>query len=124
MIFKELTESKIVLIYVYYQRKQEQKNQTNLAFFLKYGLNRENWKHLDITTVLVIDKECEVMIPKDVHVIYSNSLYYSDFEGWYDGIQYINTISNVSNYDYLCLMNVSTFGPVMEEDTQSHWLYP
>lgn len=124
MIFKELTESKIVIIYVYYQRKQEQKNQTNLAFFLKYGLNKENWKHLDITTILVIDKECEVMIPKDVHVIYSNSLYYSDFEGWYDGIQYINTISNISNYDYLCLMNVSTFGPVMEEDTQSHWLYP
>jgi len=124
MKFKELSESKIVLIYVYYQRKQEQKNQTNLAFFLKYGLNKENWKHLDITTILVIDRECEVMIPKDVHVIYSNSLYYSDYEGWFDGIKYINTISNVSNYDYLCLINASTFGPVMEEDKESHWLYP
>ena len=101
-MFKELSESKILLIYVYYQRKQEQKNQTNLAFFLKYGLNPENWKHLDITTVLVIDKECEVLIPKGIHVIYSNSLYYSDYEGWYDGIQYINTQSSILNYDYLC----------------------
>jgi len=124
MIFEDLSKSKILIIYVYYQRKNEQKNQTNLAFFLKYGLDNTKWKNLDITTVLVIDKECEVTIPKNIHVIYSNSLYYSDYEGWYDGIEYIDKQYSVETYDYLCLMNCSTFGPVMEEDKESHWLYP
>jgi len=126
MIFEDLSKSKILIIYVYYQRKNEQKNQTNLSFFLKYGLDNTKWKKLDITTIVVIDKECEVIIPKleKLHIIYSNSIYYSDYEGWYDGIQYINKISSIKNYDYLCLMNASTFGPVMDEDTSSHWLYP
>jgi len=128
--YKSLSQSKILIVYVYYERKNQQKNQTNLTFFLKYGLDKSRWENLDITTVLVINnKLCDVMIPKldNLYVINKNSNTYSDYEGWYDGLFFLrNTIKApvYSSYDYLCLMNASTFGPFMDEDNNSHWLYP
>jgi len=128
--YKPLEESKILLVYAYYEKKNQNKNQTNLAFFLKYGLNQSNWKSLDITYILVINgDDCEVMIPKieNLHVINKNLDNYSDYEGWCDGISYIENKNNskiFSTYDYLCLINCSSSGPFMEEDKNSHWLYP
>lgn len=128
--YKPLSQSKILIVYVYYERKNQQKNQTNLTFFLKYGLDKSKWENLDITTVLVINnKTCNFMIPKmdNLYVINKISNTYSDYEGWHDGIVYLKNIVKSPiylNYDYLCLINASTFGPFMNEDKNSHWLYP
>ena len=68
----DLSTSKICLIYAYYERKNEQKNQKNLSFFIKYGLDKTKWKHLDITYIFVINGfQCEVVIPKqdNIHII-------------------------------------------------------
>jgi hypothetical protein len=63
----DLNNSKIAIIYVYYERKNETKNQSNLSFFIKYGLDLEKkrWANLNITTLFVIDKQTEVIIPND-----------------------------------------------------------
>jgi len=128
--YKPLEESKILLIYVYYEKKNQVKNQTNLTFFLKYGLDNKKWQKLDLTCVLIINgKDCEVMIPKieNLHVIYNNNENYSDYEGWCDGISYIKNKTTEPiflTHDYLCLINSSSAGPFMDEDINNHWLFP
>uniref|UniRef100_A0A6C0KW97 Uncharacterized protein n=1 Tax=viral metagenome TaxID=1070528 RepID=A0A6C0KW97_9ZZZZ len=127
---KDLKDSKICLIYAYYERKNQEKNQTNLSFFINYGLDKSKWLNLDITTVFVINStQCSVKIPKrnDIHVIYNDSNEYSDYEGWHDGIIYLCKLNNQSlwkTYDYMCLINSGPCGPIMDEDINNHWLYP
>jgi hypothetical protein len=67
--FIDIKKAKIAVIYVYYERKNEQKNQTNLSFFIKYGLNKNNWLNLDITYLFVINgHQCEIIIPNEKHI--------------------------------------------------------
>lgn len=119
---------KICIIYVYYERKNEQKNQTNLAFFIKYGLDKNRWKNMDITTLIIINgKQCEVMIPEreDIIIIKQNNC--SDWEGWYDGIKYMEEKHNKPIYklfNHLCLINCGSSGPIYEEGIDRHWLDP
>lgn len=129
--YKDLTASKIFVIYVYYERINEEKNQTNLSFFINYALDDTLWINLDITYVFVINgSQSGVIIPKkhNIHTIYNSKKNYSDYEGWYDGISYLKTLYNNDNlhyiYDYMCLINCSTCGPIMENDIKNHWLYP
>ena len=123
-----LSSSKICLIYAYYERKNEQKNQKNLSFFIKYGLDKTKWEHLDITYIFVINGfQCEVVIPNqnNIHIIKQHNC--SDYEAWFAGIKYIESTFKSpiwKNFDYLCLLNSSTNGPFMEEDRNTHWLYP
>ena len=130
MEFKELTSSKICVIYAYYERKNQEKNQTNLSFFINYALDNSKWLNLDITYVFLINgTQCGVIIPNrnDIHVIYNDSNTYSDYEAWMEGIIYLCKLKNQQlwkTYDYMCLINAGTCGPFMDEDTQSHWLYP
>ena len=125
---KNIKQAKICIIYVYYERKNETKNQTNLSYFIKYGLDDTKWLKLDITTVFVINgHQCEVIIPKkeNIHVLLEDNC--SDYEGWLNGINYITKKNNKSldkQFDYLCLINSSTFGPIMEPTIDSHWLCP
>ena len=111
----DINKSRIGLIYVYYERDNQQKNQTNLSFFIKYGLNKKNWLDLNITYLFVINNhQCEVVIPKrdDVHVLKEENCH--DYEGWYNGIKYFENLykSDIWNqFDYLCLMNAGTNGP-------------
>ena len=120
--------AKIGIIYVYYERKNEQKNQTNLSFFIKYGLDKNKWANLDITSLFVINGNySEVIIPNrsDIHILKEDNC--SDYEGWYNGIKYFENLykNKIWNqFDYLCLMNASTCGPFMEENTNKHWLEP
>ena len=124
----DIKTAKIGLIYVYYERKNEQKNQTNLSFFIKYGLNKNKWLNLDITSLFVINgHQCEVFIPNrsDIHILKEDNC--SDYEGWYNGIKYFEDLYKNKiweQFDYLCLMNASTCGPFMEENTNKHWLEP
>ena len=127
---KDLKDAKICIIYAYYERKNQEKNQTNLSFFINYGLDKSKWLNLDITIVFVINStQCSVVIPKrdDIHTIYNNSNTYSDYEGWHDGIIYLCKLNNQAlweTYDYMCLINSGPCGPIMDEDINNHWLYP
>ena len=121
-------KERICVIYVYYERMNEQKNQTNLSFFIKYGLNKTNWVNANITYLFVINNHrCEVIIPKreDVHILKEDNCH--DYEGWYNGIKYFEDLNKTEIYnqfDYLCLMNAGTNGPFMDEDINNHWLLP
>lgn len=124
----DINTSRIGLIYVYYERDNQQKNQTNLSFFIKYGLDNKNWLNLNIKYLFVINNlQCDVVIPKreDVHVLKEENCH--DYEGWYNGIKYFENLykSDICDqFDYLCLMNAGTYGPFMDEDTNNHWLLP
>ena len=124
----DLKVSKICIIYVYYERKNETKNQTNLSYFIKYGLDKTKWLNLDITILFVINgHQCEVVIPTEEYIHILNEDNCSDYEGWFNGINYIQNKFKkpiYDQFDYLCLINSSTCGPIMESDLNSHWLYP
>ena len=126
-----IRESRIGIIYVYYERKNEQKNQTNLSFFIKYGLNDKLWSKLNISTLFVINgHQCEVLIPvtkPNVYLLKEDNC--SDWEGWYNGIKYFeNTHPQKKKiweqFDYLCLINAGAIGPIYEENVLDHWLIP
>ena len=124
----DITKAKIGIIYVYYERKNEQKNQTNLSFFIKYGLDENLWSNLNIKTLFVINgHKCEVLIPSkpNIHVLKEDNC--SDWEGWYNGIKYFEGAEKKNIweiFDYLCLINASAIGPIYESNTNDHWLIP
>jgi hypothetical protein len=129
--------ARICIIYVYYEIKNEQQNQNNLAFFIKYGLDKSKWRDMDVTTLFLINgQHCEVILPKtqNVHVLYNPTNEY-DAEKFYNrGIDYFTnkyntTICNL--FTHVCLINVSKFGPIYSDidDTNinimsNHWLDP
>jgi hypothetical protein len=126
-----IRDSRIAIIYVYYERKNEQKNQTNLSFFIKYGLNDKLWTKMNISTLFVINgHQCEVLIPTtkpNVYLLKEDNC--SDWEGWYNGIKYFeNTHPQKKKiweqFDYLCLINAGATGPIYESKPLDHWLIP
>jgi len=124
----EFIKSKIAVIYVYYERINEQKNQTNLSYFIKHGMNKDLWHELDITYLFVINgHQCEVIIPSYPHVHVLKEDNCSDWEGWGNGITYLEGKLGKpiwQSFDYLCLINAGTIGPIKESDMQDHWLFP
>jgi len=128
MDLPDIKNSKIGIIYVYYERKDQQKNQTNLAFFIKYGLDNTYWLKLNIETLFVINGHyTELIIPTKPEINILQHVKCSDWEGYYDGIKfyenkYCKPIWMI--FDYLCLINASAFGPIYEENVNDHWLMP
>ena len=125
----DIRSSRIGIIYVYYERKNEQKNQTNLSFFIKYGLNDKLWSKLNISTLFVINgHQCEVLIPTtkpNIYLLKENNC--SDWEGWYNGIKYFENMRGKKiweQFDYLCLLNAGAIGPIYESNIEDHWLIP
>ena len=121
--------ARIGIIYVYYERKNEQKNQTNLSFFIKYGLNDKLWAKLNISTLFVVNgHQCEVLIPTtkpNVYLLKEDNC--SDWEGWYNGIKYFENTKGRKiweQFDYLCLINAGAIGPIYEPNIKDHWLIP
>jgi hypothetical protein len=123
-----IKKSKIGIIYVYYERLNEQKNQTNLSFFLKYGLANRKWLELDIESLIIINGDlCDVFIPNKPNIHILKREYSSDFEGWFEGINYfINRYNKPiwEIFDYLFFMNCSTLGPIYDQNINDHWLIP
>ena len=127
--FKFITNrDKICIIYVYYERKNEQKNQTNLAFFIKHGLDKSRWRDMDITTLIMINgHQCELLIPemKNVHILYNENEY--DVISHKKGIQYFEKKYNKPFYNlftHLLIMNCGAIGPIYDEGLDRHWLDP
>lgn len=139
-----IRESKICVIYAYYERKNEQKNQTNLSFFLRHAVDTRKWIHMNITYVFVINgHQCEVIIPNrhDINVLKEDNC--SDWEGWYNGIRYVENHHNKplwQTFDYVFLINAGSIGPYLPSngstnlvanqprgktsDNPNHWLLP
>jgi hypothetical protein len=123
-----IKDSRIGLIYVYYERKDQQKNQTNLSFFIKYGLRNDKWLKLNIESLFVINgHQCEVVFPNkpNINILKDNNC--SDWEGWLNGIKFYENKYNKpiwEMFDYLCLINCGSFGPIYEDNINDHWLIP
>ena len=124
-----IRDARIAIIYVYYERKNEQKNQTNLSFFIKYGLNDKLWSKLNLSTLFVVNgHQCEVLIPTtkpNVYLMKEDNC--SDWEGWYNGIKYFENTQGRKiweQFDYLCLINAGAIGPIYEPNIKDHWLIP
>ena len=126
--FIYIKTAKIGIIYVYYERVNEQKNQTNLSFFIKYGLDEKLWSNLNISTLFVINgHQCEVLIPSKPNVYVLKEDNCSDWEGWYNGIKYFENSKGKKIweiFDYLCLINAGAIGPIYESNIHDHWLIP
>jgi hypothetical protein len=124
----DISLSKIGVIYVYYERKNEQKNQTNLSFFLKYALNNKIWKNIDVTYLFIINGyQCEVTIPEKSNIFVLKEYNCHDWEAYANGITYFEDKYNKKIweiFDYLCLVNCSVLGPIYEANLNTHWLYP
>jgi hypothetical protein len=124
----DILSSKVGVIYVYYERKNEQKNQTNLAFFLKYALNNRIWQNIDIKYLFIINGyQCEVFIPErsDIDVLKEYNCH--DWEAYANGIKFYEDKFNKKIweiFDYLCLVNCSVLGPIYESSLDTHWLSP
>ena len=119
---------KTCIIYVYYERKNEQKNQTNLAYFLNHGLNKSKWRNENITVLFMINnKQCEVLFPKmfNTHILpCENDV---DTSSYAKGIKYMEEIYKKPFYEcftHLCIMNCGVIGPIYEDGPERHWLDP
>jgi hypothetical protein len=124
----DIKKSKICIIYAYYEIKNQQKNQTNLSFFIRHGLNKQNWLDLNITCLFVInDFITEVFIPNQQNFLILREQNCSDFDAWYNGIKYLEKKfnSNIAKlYDYVFFINSGIIGPFMKPDNNNHWLIP
>ena len=124
----DLSKSKVGVIYVYYERKNEQKNQTNLAFFLKYALNNKIWQNIDINYLFIMNGyQCEVSIPEKSNVDVLKEYNCHDWEAYANGIRFYEEKFNKKIweiFDYLCLVNCSVLGPIYESSLNTHWLSP
>ena len=128
IILPDIKKSKICILYCYYERINEKKNQTNLNFFIKYGLNKKNWLNLNITTLIIVNNHiCEVDLLSNENIFILKEDNCLDFEGWYNGIKFFENKFNKKFYDifdYLFIFNCSTFGPIYEENINYHWILP
>ena len=117
---------KTFIIYVYYNRPGEYKNETNLSFFINQTIKKRDSVKDNIEFLFIINNYyTEVNIPeqKNVHVIKNKNCF--DFEAYLTGIKYIenkysNKIQNL--YNYVMFMNCSCTGPFTINN--NFWLKP
>ena len=121
-------QPRILLIYNYKATKNKQNNLRNLSFFIKYGLNRNLWRELNIIILFIINGEYPVsIIPnrEDLFIWKNNNI--DNMDSYKEGINFLekklnNKVYNLFNY--LFLLNDQTFGPIMNENIKNHWIDP
>ena len=115
---------KSIILYSYYQRNNEYKNQTNFDYFMKYG-----YKNINNSLIVIInngysefsDKYFENIknLNKSNELVITTINYHNDFESWNYAINLIEEKYNDKIYylsKYLCLCNCSVFGPIILND--------
>lgn len=123
-------EINICIIYPYYERKNSYKNQTNLSFFIKHGLNTKKWRGLNITTLFIINnKQSEILIPDRDDIIIWKREYNNEYDvGSYRlGIEFLEKRYRKKFYNifsHLFIINAGVFGPIYKENTKKHWIEP
>jgi hypothetical protein len=121
---KDIDSSKICIIYYYKEIKNEQKSQNNLSFFINYGLDKSRWKQMTISTLIIIDGNCEVLIPerKDIDVVKKENC-----TTIFDAIHFYEEKTNLSikdQFTHLFILNSNVIGPIYEDNITNHWLEP
>src|SRR5207253_868523 len=69
--------------------------------------------------------QCEVLIPNEPHINVLRENNCSDWEGYANGIKYMENKYNkpiYELYNYIFFMNCSILGPFMDSDINDHWL--
>jgi len=117
---------KTLVIYVYYNRPGEFKNETNLSFFINETIKKRDSVKDDIEFLFIINNyntEVNIPIQKNINVLKNKNC--MDFEAYLTGIRYIeykysNKIHNL--YNYVMFMNCSCTGPFTTNN--NFWLTP
>ena len=115
---------KSIILYSYYQRNNEYKNQVNFDYFMKYGYKTTNnslfviiinnyseFSENYINNIKKLNNTNELLL---IHTNLDN-----DFESWNFAIKFIEEKFNEKIYnltDYLCLTNCSIFGPIIKSE--------
>uniref|UniRef100_A0A6C0AFR9 Uncharacterized protein n=1 Tax=viral metagenome TaxID=1070528 RepID=A0A6C0AFR9_9ZZZZ len=113
-----MQDNKILVIYNYYERRNYQKNQTNLSFFIRHGLKNKN-----LDCLFILNTFCEVLIPKENNFYILNDTSTSNWEAWNNGILYLENYFSqkiYEKYNYIFFMDCTVLGPLVNED----WLLP
>tara|TARA_B100000767_G_scaffold127261_1_gene121221 strand:- start:5365 stop:7332 length:1968 start_codon:yes stop_codon:yes gene_type:complete len=120
---------KILIIYSYYEIINQTKNQSNLKYFLAYGMGRD-WKEYNITTLIIINgKICELLIPEDENLIVLKREYNNEYciETFLIGINYMeNKLGGriYNKFTHIFFLNSSVSGPFYEFNEKKHWIEP
>lgn len=117
---KDVKSFRRAVIYVYYCRPNEQRNESNLSFFIRQTVLKDN--NNDILYLFIINNYInEVIIPKksNVYVIKNKNCF--DFEAYGMGINYVKYLTQgyFSNITKILLINSSVTGPFYKS---GHWL--
>jgi hypothetical protein len=123
------SQPKIVLIYHYQSKKNQQKNLTNLSFFIKYGLNKNYWRDIDLTILLIINGDiCDIILPERSDlIIWKNLKNMDDLTSYKEGIKFLENKFNNKLYNlfnYLFFLNDKAFGPIKNKNKEEHWIDP
>jgi hypothetical protein len=124
----KMDTEKFLVIYCYYEIRNYQKNQTNLSFFINHGLNKKNWRKLDVDYLFIINGfQCEVLIPEEDNIKILKRENSMDFEGWNEGMNYLENLYECDIYDkytHIFFINCSVLGPLADPNLNFHWLEP
>ena len=112
---------KNLLIYVYYERNNEQKNQTNLSFFLKHGINNFSDVNNETFIIIIINGKSEILLDNKINILIEYKNFTTDSESWNYGIQLFKNYNFYMDIEYLILINCSVFGPIYNNN---NWLDP
>jgi hypothetical protein len=130
---EDWSRAKVCIIYPYYEKDNSTKNQDNLTFFLKYAMNKNLWRRMNVKLLLMINGyQCEVDIPKQNNIFvwrksYSNESDGRDIGSFRQGIEYLEKKYQqpfYEKFDYLFLLNSSATGPITVSKPDFHWLDP
>lgn len=107
---------KCAIIYVYYNRPNELKNETNLAFFIRQTVLKDT---NNIYLFIINNNYTEVVFPQqnNLYILKNKNCY--DIEAYGIGIRYLENLN--LKFERLVLMNCGVTGPFYRS---SNWLEP
>ena len=98
------------IIYVYYNRPGELKNETNLAFFIRQTVLKDT-KNIYL---IILNSVCEIIFPQQQNLIVLHNKNCYDFESYGIGIRHLKTHFNYNSISRLVFMNCSVCGPFVD----------
>ena len=100
------------VIYVYYNRKNETRNETNLSFFIRQTVLKDTKRNI-LYLFIINNYDTEVVIPVQDNVIVLKNKNCFDFESYGLGINYLKNKykKEFSRFNRLVLMNCGVSGP-------------
>lgn len=109
---------KTAIIYVFYNRPNELKNESNLAFFIRQTVLIDKY---NIYLFIINGYTCEVIFPQQKNLFVLKNYNCYDFEAYGIGINYLRCMfgQNLNSIKRIVTMNCGVTGPFYKE---KHWL--